>query len=105
VVLSPKDSASIPADSGLSTESSGQSQPPPIDSLKPPHPPTRISTHPGTTQPTLLFPVNRHSTTPSLICIFALLLCVLPSSSLDIFSFLKSPAGELLAALDLARPP
>jgi len=94
VVLGPKDSASMSADSDFSTETSGHSEPPSICPLKPPHPLPGIITHPDTTQPILLFPVNRHFIIPSLICIFALLLCILPSSSPDIFSFHKWLAGE-----------
>jgi len=77
VALGPKDSASMSADNDFSTETSRHSQPLSICPLKPPHPPPGIITHPDTTQPTLLFPVNRHFIISSLICILALLLCIL----------------------------
>ena len=89
MVLNPQDSVSLPIDSNFSTEPSRQSQPPPVGPLQPPHPPKTTSTHPSPSQSIISFAVNQRFIISSLICLFAFLLYILPSSSLDILLFRK----------------
>ena len=95
-LLDPGDSIPKPADSGPSIQSPRWPQ---FLSIWPPEPrytPRGTDAHPNT-QSFLPFAVDRFFIIASFICLFALFLYILPSSSLDIFSFRKYLPSERLA--------
>ena len=99
VIWDLKDPLSKSRDSDLSSgELSRLSQPPSVVPLKPQHPPKTTGTHPSASHSILSFAVDQRFIISSLICLFAFLLYILPSSSLDIFSFRKYYPREGLAS-------
>ena len=97
VVLNFKDSVSMLADTDFSTEPSEQSQPPSVGPVQPQHPPRTTASHPSTIQSILLFAVDQRFIISSLIYLFAFILYILPSPSLDVFSFRKHLSSDRLA--------
>ena len=85
VVLDSKDSISMPADNGSPTKPSSQPQLPSVGPLKSWYPPNITATHLSITQLILSLAVHLRFII-SLICLFAFLLYIVPSWSLDIFS-------------------
>ncbi|PUU75105.1 hypothetical protein B9Z19DRAFT_898418, partial [Tuber borchii] len=82
------DSISKSADSDLSTPSSKWSQALSIWPLRLLYPPWKTDARPNT-QSLLSFSIDQYFILASLICLFAFLLYILPSPSLDLFSFRK----------------
>ena len=91
------DSISKPRDNGLSSAKMSTSQPPSVSPIKPQHPPKTTGTHPSISQSIISFAIDRRFILPSLICLFAFLLYILPSLSPDIFSFRKFLSSDGLA--------
>jgi len=75
-------------DNDLSTEPSTPPQHPSTRPLKSLHPPSKSDTHPNT-RPTHLLALDRYIIIASLICLFAILIYLLPFSSLDLFPFYR----------------
>ena len=96
VVWGLDDSVSKSRDRDLSSAELPVSRLSSVGPLKPRRPPKTTGTHPSASQSILSLAVDRRFIISSFICLFAFILYILPSPSLDVFSFRKPLSSERL---------